>query len=40
LAWLLFDEAVTGMTILGTLCTVMGVVLVVKYPVAPPVSRA
>jgi drug/metabolite transporter (DMT)-like permease len=40
LAWLLFDEAVTGMTVLGTLCTVMGVVLVVKYPAAPPVSRA
>jgi drug/metabolite transporter (DMT)-like permease len=40
LAWLLFDEAVTGMTILGTLCTVMGVALVVKYPAALPVSRA
>jgi drug/metabolite transporter (DMT)-like permease len=40
LAWLLFDEAVTGMTILGTLCTVMGVALVVKYPAVPPVSRA
>ena len=40
MAWLLFDEAVTGMTILGTLCTVMGVVLVVKYPAASPVSRA
>jgi drug/metabolite transporter (DMT)-like permease len=40
MAWLLFDEAVTGMTIVGTLCTVLGVALVVKYPAAPPVPRA
>ena len=40
MAWLLFDEAVTGMTIVGTVCTVLGVVLVVKYPAAAPVPRA
>jgi drug/metabolite transporter (DMT)-like permease len=40
MAWLLFDEAVTGMTIVGTVCTVLGVALVVKYPAAPPVPRA
>ena len=40
MAWVLFDEPVTWMTVLGTICTVVGVMLVVKYPAHPPAARA
>ncbi|NBX54223.1 MAG: DMT family transporter [Betaproteobacteria bacterium] len=39
LAWLLFDEPVTGMTVLGTVCTVLGVMWVIKYPATTPANR-
>ncbi len=39
MAYLLFDEPVTGMTVLGTVCTVVGVMLVVKDPATAPTQR-
>ena len=39
IAWLLFDEQITLLTLLGTAITALGVSLVVRAPATVPVAR-